>query len=294
MLGSDSIKIPINAVAPLLIGKLRAYADLYDTMDKHGGWIPYPDSVLDYFKKLGVTHWAQLYFPEGAAKWIKDQEPKIVESKKALTELLGTDPSPEIANKFLTELAADFIRAASTGEPLSGLEFMGGDVDSIDVDGLPDEERQQQHDNWLTFLVNFYNDLALASHGESMDSLVSRAIKSQDDDALVKAIQIDRSLLPHFSERLWKQSMKGNSDFFDSLAYRVNNSPRRGENTKPLLWIFFNDLYAVNCLNSSVTSKQILDFYQEAVKDYPKFFIDDELVVQRQKRKFLEMYRQVK
>ena len=290
----DSIKLPVELVELLLIKKLRTYAEFFDLIDKHDGWIPYPDSILDYFSKLGVTHWADLYSRDGIAQWIKDREPQLIEAHKTITAELGANPTPEAAVKFLSELAQGIGQAILTDEAIPGLEFLHKDIESIDVDNLSDQERQLQHDVWINDLVTFYNELALASHGESMFSLVSRANDSLDDDALVKAIQIDRSLLPYFKERLWKQSMKGNSNFFDSLAYRVNNPPAKGENSKPLLWILFKDLYALSGFPRSLTSKKILNIYQKAVEDYPKFTIDDELIVQRQKRKFLKMYRHPK
>lgn len=119
-------------------------------------------------------------------------------------------------------------------------------------------------------------------------------IDNKDDIALVKAVQIDRSLLPYFEKRLFKHSMKGNSDFLDSLAYRINNPPRRGANKYPLLWVLFKDLLTLRCLNRSVTSKQILNIYVKAIGEHPKFLIDDDLIVQRQRREFNKKYRQVK
>ncbi|MBM3351249.1 MAG: hypothetical protein FJY53_05625 [Betaproteobacteria bacterium] len=292
------INIPLKVAAPLIVKKLQAYVEWFDLMDKHGGWFPYPDSILDYFEALGVTHWADLYTRQGVAKWVKERELQHKEFSHAIAEAIGENPTIERVNEFLTDLVTDLAQAASENpsDAFSELGFLALDVDvsSSYATSLSSEDRQFQRDFWINQLVLFYNDLAIAAHGEPIFELVSRAINNQDDDALVKAIQIDRSLLPYFQKQLTKQSMKGNRDFLDSLAYRVNNPPRRGSNKYPLLWIFFKELLTLRCLNKSVTSQEILDFYLEGVGYHPKFGIDDVQIVQRQRRKFNQLYRQVK
>lgn len=298
MLRTDLIKLPLEAVEPLFIKKLQAYVEWFDFMDEHGGWFPYPDSILDYFKALGVTHWADLYFRDGAEKWLKDREPQRNELFQAFAEAMGSEADINSVNEFLVELAAYTNQALTENKinAMMGLEFLDVDTDISPpyVEGLSSEERQKQHDVWINQLVLLFNDLSIAAHGESIFNLVDRAINNQDDDALVRAVQIDRSLLPYFQQHLIKQSMKGNSDFLDSLSYRINNPPRRGTNNHPLLWILLKDMLTLCCLNKSVTSTKILDLYHKAVGEHPKFGIVDDQIVRRQRRKFNELYRQVK
>ncbi len=222
---------------------------------------------------------------------------RIQAANAAFNEVLGDTPSPEVANEFLNAFCEELTEAAldDTGEKqIPGLEFMNSDPASISVESLSLEERDKQREVWLTFFVHFYNDMALAIHGESIFALVNRATEQSDDDALVKAIQIDRSLIPYFRAQLWQRSMSGDLDFWDSFAYRANNPPARGRNEHPLLWVLLKDLMTVRCLDRSLTAKRILDIYSAVVKDHPKFSIDDEAVVQRQRRRFLKMYRQAK
>lgn len=276
----------IEIAKKLLSKKLEIYLDLFEKAERTGGWVCFPSSILVYLNKLGVTHWAELYSNEGLRRHHEANKEKIQSITAAFNELLGDSPSPEVANEFLNAFCEELTEAAldDTGkEQIPGLEFMNTDPASICVQSLSEEECDNQREVWLTFFVHFYNDMALATHGESIFALVNRAIEDSDDDALVKAIQIDRSLIPFFQSQLWQRSLSGDTDFWDSFAYRANNPPARGRNEHPLLWVLLKDLMSIRCLNRSLTAKRILDIYSAVVKDHPRFAIDDEAIVQRQR-----------
>jgi hypothetical protein len=291
----QGFKLPLELFSPIVSRKIKGYAAILDLMDEHGGWLPYPDLILKYLDSIGAKHWADLYFREGIEKSLKDNNEQIVEFRQFIIEATGADPSPEDANEFLSELLVSIERdlKADDKNPADSY-FEQFNFENVDVEKLSAEERKEHCNFWITYHVSFYNDLALATHGESIYTLVQKAIELEDDDALVKAVQIDRSLLPYFQDRLFSRAMQGDSNFFDSLAYRINNPPRRGANKHPLLWILFKELYQLGCLRRSITSKQILDVYQKAIPDHPKFSIYDELTVQRQRRNFMSLYRQAK
>lgn len=294
---SSLIRPDIEIIEKLLSKKLEIYLDLFERADRTGGWMRFPPSIIEYMQQLGVTHWAELFSKEGMRRHQEVNKDRIQAANAAFNEVLGDTPSPEVANEFLNAFCEELTEAAldDTGEKqILGLEFMNSDPASISVQSLALEERDKQREVWLTFFVHFYNDMALAIHGESIFALVNRATEQSDDDALVKAIQIDRSLIPYFRAQLWQRSMSGDLDFWDSFAYRANNPPARGRNEHPLLWVLLKDLMTVRCLDRSLTAKRILDIYSAVVKDHPRFSIDDEAVVQRQRRRFLKMYRQAK
>lgn len=292
---TNQFKLPLAVCASLLSRKIKAYADVFDIMDNHDGWLPYPDYVLKHLEAVGAKHWADLYFREGMERFIETNKNQLIEFRKSIADAVGVNPSPEAAIEYigqLCELVEEDIRAFDDDSADS--YFSQFDPGKIDTQKLSAEEIKAHADFWLTFHVTFFNDLALAVHGESIFSLVQKAVELKDDDALVKAVQIDRTLLPYFRDRLWSWAMKGDSNFFDSLGYRIKNPPRRGTNKHPLLWILFNNLRTIGCLRRSITSKQILDVYQVAIPDHPRYFIEDELTVQRQRRKFMNLYRQPK
>lgn len=261
-------------------------------MDKHDGWLQYPEFILKYLDAIGAKHWADLFFREGIEKYLKDNKEPIIELIHSITEATGTNPDPEVAKEFLSGLLVSL--EEDMKEDDDNPDNAQDDIKKIDVAKLTSDELKEHCDFWITYHVTFFNDLALATHGESIYSLVHKAVELKDDEALVKAIQVDRTLHPYFRDRLWDQAMRGNSNFFDSLSYRTNNAPRRGDNKHPLLWILFKELNQMGCLRSSITSKQILNVYQKAIPGHPKFSIDEELTVQRQRRKFEKLYRQAK
>jgi hypothetical protein len=281
----------------MLLKKLSNYAELFKEMESRGGWLQYPQSLIDYFQQLGIFQWAELYSKEGQQKWQLSHSCELNNLQELIGEVLGADPSVEDANEFLAELCTLFSEAAldESGESeIPGFEFMTRKVGKVDVGSLSTEEHQVQCNVWISYHLNFYNDLSIATHGESIFSLVARAIDQKDSDAMGMAIQIDRSLLPYFQSQYSIRSMAGDSNFWDSIAYRINNPPIRGRNKHPLLWVLLKDLHSARALHKGVTSKQVLDLYSKGVEGYPRFIIDDVATVQRQRRKFLLLYRQPK
>lgn len=158
---------------------------------------------------------------------------------------------------------------------IPGLEFLETLPDAALIDGITDDERKIQRETLIGFLVYFYNNLSISAHREPIYTLVASA-ESNDYEALTKAIQIDRTIIHYFNKVLMNNSMKGNIDFFDNLAYRIKNSPRKGANKHPLLWIFMKDLHTLKCLHKGGTSKNLLDIYQIVMNSYPKLLIEDE------------------
>lgn len=274
-------------MSPLLVEKLTQYAEILDTMDSSNGRYPFPDHVIEYFEKLGVVHWAELYTFSGKAKFVSDKKNEIAEGFKLFSDAIGDNPTLENIEKFLNNFMKE---VATSKDTFPGLEFLELAPNPDFLTNYPDEELTRQKDVLIGFLVNFYNDLAVAAHKETIFSLIFKA-ENNDHESLNKAIQIDPTIVHYFNKVLTKTSLKGNANYFDNLAYRIKNSPRKGANKHPLLWILLKDLHTFKCLHKGIKSHQILTLYQQAVGDYPKFYIDDEQIVQRQRRQFNPMYR---
>jgi hypothetical protein len=163
------IGIDLKALAPALIRKLKTYVELFNTMEQHGGWLPYPPSLREYFKQLGVMHWAELYSKDGQARYLAAHQKDLKPLVQYLVDGFGPDPTPESANRFLNQLV--FELSTPAGQLKYGLaaeiDFLLGDLSKFDDVGLSDDERQQRRDIWLGYHVQFYNDLSIATHGES-------------------------------------------------------------------------------------------------------------------------------
>lgn len=171
------IRLDIEIAEKLLSKKLEIYLDLFEKAERTGGWIRFSPSILEYLQQLGVTHWAELFSKEGMRRNQDANKDKIHAAHSALNEALGESPSPEIANEFLNGFCEEITAALDdTGEKqIPGLEFMNSDPVSICVQFLSEKERDNQREVWLTFFVNFYDDMALATHGESIFALVKLA-----------------------------------------------------------------------------------------------------------------------
>jgi hypothetical protein len=90
----------------------------------------------------------------------------------------------------------------------------------------------------MSFLASFHQMLSVMVHGEKLTTLVARA-KVGDDNALVKAVQIDKRILagiPHVRERFERASAEGERDFLDALSYRLQCAPYRGKIRHKPLW----------------------------------------------------------
>lgn len=113
---------------------------------------------------------------------------------------------------------------------------------------------------WVGFLAGFFQNVSIMVHGEKLTALVSRA-KGGDDDALCKAVQIDKRILtriPYFQQRLERATIEGDRDFLDGLAYRLQCPPYRGKIRHKSLWMAFSFLSMAGLLDI-LTHTEILD-----------------------------------
>jgi hypothetical protein len=283
--------ISIDAICKLLSMKLVSQAWLFDCIERNNGYFPYPIFLKKYFEKLGVEHWADFYFEEKINVAIKEVRSECDFLTEYIYEKFGPNPTNEQVIAGLKELSEE-IADESVG--LEFLEFLGSNPDIDQLAILTQEEKDNQKNVLMSFQIGFYNDLSVAIHGESIVVLVQKAVSQLDLDAFSKAIQIDRTILPYFFKLIEQKQLVGDSNFFDTVAYRIRNPPTRGKIKHPLLWILFKDLFHFKCLRRDITSKQILDLYNDAVSEFPQFLIEDEQIVRRQRQQFLKKYRLLK
>lgn len=283
--------IPLSSIGKLLTLKFVAQAWVFDRIAKNNGYFPYPAWLSEYFDKLGVEHWAEFYFEEKINATIKEVRSECDFLTKHIYEKFGPNPTNEEVITGLKELSE---KIADESAGLEFFEFLGNDPDIDELAKLTQEEKDNLKNVLMGFQIGFYNDLSVAIHGESIVVLVQKAVSQYDVDAFTKAIQIDRTPLYYFFKLIEQKQYVGDSNFFDTVAYRIKNPPAKGKIKHPLLWILFKDLFHFKCLRRDITSKQILDLYNEAVREFPQFLIEDEQIVRRQRQQFLKKYRLLK
>lgn len=283
--------IPIDAISKLLALKFAGQAWVFDSIEKNNGYFPYPAWLKEYFDQLGVEHWSEYYFEEKINSAMKEVRSECDFLTEFIYQKYGPSPTNEQAIEGLHELSEEI---ATNSVALDFLDFLSQDPDLSSLALLTQEEKDSQRAVLMGFQVGFYNDLSVAVHGESIVVLIQKAVSQNDVDALTKAIQIDRTILSYFSKLIEQKHLEGDANFFDALSYRVKNPPAKGKVKYPLLWILFKDLLHFRCLRKDVTSKELLDLYNDAVNEFPQFIIDDEQIVRRQRQQFLKKYRQLK
>jgi hypothetical protein len=174
--------------------------------------------------------------------------------------------SPEERGEFLTEFASTFCEGIDQIEiPKTPAEQ---ETARQKILALPEDERQEVIKNsqhfFCYFFASFFQNLSVMVHGEKLTSLVAQAIAG-NDDAFVKAIQIDRRILveyPYFKDRFVRAQFEAERDFLDLVSYRVNRSPYHGKIRHKSLWLTLSMLELTGHLNE-LRHQEILDICDE-------------------------------
>jgi len=222
--------------------------------------------MYDDERKIGRALFLMLFGEEGFKELSDDLE--------TATEAERQEWLDDIANPESNDLAEAFnaIEIPSTPEEWQLAREAG--------DKLPEEERKRLEKQgayfWCFSFSSFFNTLSLMVHGARLTTLVPKAITG-DDDAFLKAIQIDRMLLlhyPYFRDRKFKAQYERDTDFLSKISYRESNSPIRGRVHYPALYMLFGILDSFMWLND-LKHKEILDICDQAGLDRYQNRIED-------------------
>ena len=124
--------------------------------------------------------------------------------------------------------------------------------------------------------AQIFNTLALMTHGAALTTLVPQAIEG-DDEAFLKAVQVDRLLLthhPYFIARKQRAQDEGDTEFLSALAYRESNPNLKGKIRYPALFMLFGILESVKWLDK-LKHDEILDLCDEIGLDRFQNRIED-------------------
>lgn len=193
-------------------------------------------------------------------------------------EKLSPQEQQEFVDEFavlddheIDEFLADFVIPQNSQEWAAAKEAFND---------LSEEERNAALKSsaffWSFFFCSFFNTLSLMIHGMKLTSLVPLALAG-DDDAFLKAVQVDHMLLihhPYFRERKTMAQNIGDVDFLSKLAYRESNSPLRGKIRYPALYMLFGILESFQWLHD-LKHDEILDICDEAELDRYQSRIED-------------------
>lgn len=270
-------RIPKQVAIDFAVRMAPQYSELLRDLQRGGGRFQLQKELEIYRNLIGA--YVRLY-----------EDEKRLNMTFALG-LVGEDGIKDFAEKLngLTQPEAE----ASADEFFRGNSLFG-DSDPFDFpkteaektkakaefEALSTDEQKQFARQCAHFFggafASFFNILSLMVHGAKLTSLVPRALAG-DDDAFLKAIQIDRLLLTHssyFRERKQRAQDDGEIEFLSRLAYREINPPLQGKIRYPGLYMMFGCLEATQWLDE-LLHKEILDFCDDAKLDRYQNRIED-------------------
>jgi hypothetical protein len=259
LFSKDSVLIALRSSIPdaeWLLGKIESQE----------GWLRFPSFLSDTITNLKLENYPLLYSSEAAIvammlKGFLDEEE--IRSLAAEFEAASLDDRGKFVEELIEGIGSAFesIEIPKTLQQQQAAQAL--------FDKLPPEEQQQnikvaQH-FFCAFFATFYQNLSTMVHGEKLTSLVAQA-QAGDDQAFVKAVQIDRrilTVLPYFRERYAKAQDAADSNFFDILSYRQRCAPYRGKIRHKSLWLTFSILDQAGLLDT-LPHREILEMCDEA------------------------------
>lgn len=284
--GRDMTAMNLNQLRPSKDSAIKAainltpkYVELLREFQTDGGRLPFTPEISNIQNHLG--QYVLIY----------DDERKI--GRALMLFLMGKEGYDEFVAEITSASSAerqDFVEEFSDPDNNQLAEMF----DSIQIpqskeewraakeelDKLPEDERAETIKRgtyfWSFLFSTFFNTLALMVHGSRMTTLVPQAMAG-DDDAFLKAIQIDRMLLLHhhyFRDRKFRAQNEGDLDFLAKIAYRESNPPLRSKVKYPGLYMLFGILEVYRWL-PDIRHDEILDICDAAELDRYQNRVED-------------------
>lgn len=215
--------------------------------------------IYDDERKLGRAMLLAYFGDEGYKTFTEEIEALPKEEHQEFLDYFASD---EFQNEIAE--AVDSIKI-----PQSPVEWKAA---RDELAKLPDDERKALEKQgvyfWCFYFSSFFDHLSLMVHGTRMTSLVPRAMAG-DDDAFLKAVQIDRMLLlhhPYFRDRKARAQSEGETEFLSKLSYRESNPTLRSKIRFPGLYMLFGILESFRWLDD-LKHDEILDLCESAGLD---------------------------
>ena len=241
------------------------WQELLENIETQGGRFAFRPEFATTIANLKIESYPRLYEDEatiGVALGLAFLGQEGLKSYDAIVRQASPAERGQMVRKLFADLddlqnAFDFDR---TPEELEQAR--------TEFDALSEDERQSgtQFAQWLlmgTFAL-FFQYLSIMVHGEKLTALVAQA-KAGDNDAFLKAIQIDKGILSeieYFKSRYRRAHMEDERAFITAVARKQEAPPYAGKLTHKKLWLSFAWLDSTGLLDS-YTGNQLLDLCTE-------------------------------
>jgi hypothetical protein len=221
--------------------------------ERSNGWIRFPPQLIEIFNRLKLEGYVQLYLDENRIAGSLLLGFVGEENVKEQCEALAQMTADEMFNEAL-ELV-ECIDDSDDSVFLIPKTKRAIEAAQMAFRALPEPEQhslvRRAQFFYGGFLAAFFQMISVMVHGEKLTALVARA-SAGDDDAFVRAVQIDRNLIANlapFKSRMAQAQLEGDSEFLDSLSYRVRNPLARGKIRYKNLWLCLAMLDDMGLLN---------------------------------------------
>lgn len=248
--------------------------------DSHG-WLVYPPILMNAVKNLKVEGYVEYYRSQKEIDVIfllfffgKEELKSWNEKMSALSP---SDQQLEL-DEFVSELAEnDQVWINELCENV----FREPNQEDIEQFSKMPEDQKMETCKRVAFLVMYillsiHNYFAIMVFGESMVSLVNKAING-DDESMLKAIKIDHSLKEHhplFLERIQRAKTNNDLTFLKRLANFESKPNLKGQIKFPGIYIIFAMLDSAGWLDE-MSHSEILDICDAAGLDRWQNRIED-------------------
>lgn len=253
------------------------YAEVFHELKADGGRLPMHARIVQIRQSVG--RYVVLY----------DDEHRLgMALLKGVIGEQGFDEFAKEATQFTEDEKEQFLKQLMEPEELEALHALieipdteeGWKKAEAEFKALPPDEQtiavRQGTLLWAGVFGSLFNMVSLMVHGAKLTSLVPQAIAG-DDDAFLKAVQIDRCLLsyhPFSIARKQRAQDIGELGFLRALGYREANPILHGRIRYPALYMLFGALEAAQWLNDlkheellNLCDSAQLDRYQNRIED---------------------------
>lgn len=279
-MAGKSVKSLGDAASSMLRGVLPEVSWLLRYAEKEDNWIRFPPVLARALSNGNLGKYVEMYMDERRLVVCMVFGLVGEQDGREVLEALGR-ASIEDQVEFATEVidAVDNWVEEDFRLPRTEEELEAARANLAKL--APDErERVVRRSVFFTcgFLASFFQYLSVMVHGEKLTALVERALRG-DDEAFVRAAQIDRNLLlyhPYFQSRVSRAHLEGDAKFLDALGYRMRNPIAKGQIRYRELWFCLSVLDTLGLLDGDHTHSELIEVLRKGGLDLAKNGCEDE------------------
>lgn len=260
---------------------LPALSEQLDIVRNAGGFLDLPPWVAVFLSQTHVYPWAQFYERKEKLMTLalysllgKELFIEVAEEMKPLSQEDRLRALLEVKKALVEQVENECVALSEEDSAFPSLEEI-----RLEVESLSPEERRASVDDAHIFhfmvITQLCSYFSLMSFGEPISNLIRKG-KAGDDDALCKAVQVDKTLVyavPEFRQRILKAQLGSEPGFLNSLANAIKGPCLTKKISYPNLMLFFYLLDDEGLLDAELNT--LFDACQELGLYGPEYNVFD-------------------